>query len=205
MQQTTAVKSHNVYCARRRKKRQTCDDTILVSVSKPCRLLGSQIGVPGWRRHGARSKRRRDLMLMISRSGLTSVIHRTRREYQSLTKQKPKHYLLYLVAGILVLPLTCLIAHLLPFDHQPSSIAHKPGFASRCSQFPADCETTAPFIFDSIYSLAKQWPSTYGSNGHSIVPVRFPRHMPLYHAKSWEGNMKKPTWFAFDACVSFGM
>ncbi|KAJ8071149.1 hypothetical protein OCU04_001489 [Sclerotinia nivalis] len=76
---------------------------------------------------------------------------------------------------------------------------------SRCLDFPADCEETAPFIFNSVYSLAKQWPNTYAPNGHTIVPVTFPRHIPLYHAKQFEGPLKKPTWFAFDAEMFIGI
>jgi hypothetical protein len=70
---------------------------------------------------------------------------------------------------------------------------------SRCSEYPEDCETTASFVFDSVYSLAKQWPNTYAPNGHSIVPVTFPANIPLYHARQYEGTIRKPTWFAFDA------
>ena len=72
---------------------------------------------------------------------------------------------------------------------------------SGCGRFPLDCETTAPFVFDSLYSLLKQWPSSYGANGHSIVPVRLPRGTPLYHAKQWLGVPRKPTWFSFDPWV----
>ncbi len=59
-------------------------------------------------------------------------------------------------------------------------------------------QNAAPFIFDSIYSLAKQWLSTYAPHGHSIVPVTFPIGMLLYHANQDEKTVKKPTWFAFD-------
>ncbi|KAG4431305.1 hypothetical protein IFR05_013202 [Cadophora sp. M221] len=126
-------------------------------------------------------------------------MHKTRHKYHSLTKHQQRHYFYYSAIGTLLSPIIYLVASLLRLSHSSSPIAPEPGFASRCSRFPADCDTTAPFIFDSLYSLAKQWPSTYGPNGHSIVPVKYSRNMPLYHAKQWEGDLKKPTWFAFDA------
>lgn len=46
--------------------------------------------------------------------------------------------------------------------------------ASYCSYFVEDCETTASFIFDSVHSLLKQWPSTFTPNGHSIVTATIP-------------------------------
>ena len=73
---------------------------------------------------------------------------------------------------------------------------------STCRQFPEACEESAPFIFDSLFSLLKQWPNTYGSNGHSVIPITLPKNTLLYHAKQWQGQPAKPTWFAFDPCVA---
>ena len=70
---------------------------------------------------------------------------------------------------------------------------------SHCSYFVEDCETTASFIFDSVYSLLKQWPSTFAPNGHSIVTATVPLNTQLYHAKVWSGTPKKPTFFALNA------
>lgn len=70
---------------------------------------------------------------------------------------------------------------------------------SPCSQFPADCAHTAPFVFDSLYSLLKQWPSTYAPNGHSIAAGVIPADTPLYHAQGYPGPPRKPTFYAFDA------
>lgn len=72
---------------------------------------------------------------------------------------------------------------------------------SPCEGNWADCEATAPFIFDSIHSLTKQWPSTYAPNGHSIVTVVLPKGIPLYHTKRFMGEVKIPTWLSFDPCV----
>ena len=78
------------------------------------------------------------------------------------------------------------------------STEQSPNQHSPCEEYPEDCSTNAPFIFDSLHSLLKQWPSSYGANGHSIVPVRLPPNTPLYHAKQWQGVPRKPTWFSFD-------
>lgn len=57
----------------------------------------------------------------------------------------------------------------------------------------------APFVFDSVYALLKQWPSTYAPNGHTVITATIPPNTPLYHAKSYTGSPKKPTFYAFDA------
>lgn len=79
-----------------------------------------------------------------------------------------------------------------------STRAHQSG----CELYPTDCDTTAPFIFNALHSLLKQWPNTYAGNGHSIVPARVPSNIPLYHVKQWPqgipGRMSKPTFFGFD-------
>jgi hypothetical protein len=67
-----------------------------------------------------------------------------------------------------------------------------------CSVYSEDCEMTAPFIFDSIYSLLKQWPSNYAPNGHSVVPATVAANTLLYHARGTHGAPEKPTFFAFD-------
>lgn len=69
---------------------------------------------------------------------------------------------------------------------------------SPCSHFPDDCTHTAPFVFDSLYSLLKQWPSTYAPNGHSIAAGVIPAHTALYHAQGYPGLPRKPTFYAFD-------
>lgn len=79
-----------------------------------------------------------------------------------------------------------------------STRAHQSG----CELYPTDCTTTAPFIFNALHSLLKQWPNTYAGNGHSIVPARIPPNTPLFHVKQWPqgipGRMSKPTFFGFD-------
>lgn len=70
-----------------------------------------------------------------------------------------------------------------------------------CSTYRGDCETTAPFIFDTVHSLLKQWPNTYGPNGHSIVAATVPLNTQLYHARPDGKPPKVPTFFAFDVYV----
>ncbi|KAF5854068.1 hypothetical protein GGP41_006844 [Bipolaris sorokiniana] len=74
-----------------------------------------------------------------------------------------------------------------------------------CSTHKEDCETTAPFIFDTVHSLLKQWPNTYGPNGHSIVAATVPLNTQLYHARPDGKPPKVPTFFAFDAEMSLGI
>lgn len=72
---------------------------------------------------------------------------------------------------------------------------------SACLDYPEDCRKTAPFVFDAVYSLLKQWPNTYAPNGHSIVAASVPPNTQLYHARP-DGKLPKvPTFFAFDAYV----
>ena|SRR6266536_1010659 len=69
---------------------------------------------------------------------------------------------------------------------------------SICAKYREECDSVAPFIFDSLHSLLKQWPNTYAPNGHTIVPVTLHSNTALYHAKQYSGKPKKPTWYAFD-------
>ena len=69
----------------------------------------------------------------------------------------------------------------------------------RTSAAVADLSAVAPFIFDSVQGLLKQWPNSYAPNGHSIVAGMVPAHMVLYHASARPGPFSKPTFFAFDA------
>lgn len=84
-------------------------------------------------------------------------------------------------------------------EQKPASdeLAHR----SMCSTYPGDCEKVAPYVFDSIYSLLKQWPSSFAPNGHSVVPATVGPNTLLYHAKKTLGKPKPkdPTFFAFDA------
>jgi hypothetical protein len=127
----------------------------------------------------------------------------SRHHYHRLSpsKRQQRHYCYYATLAVVVILSVLYLAITVSNvrKYPPLSLPPDSSRGSRCSDSPADCETTAPFIFDSIYSLAKQWPSTYAPNGHSIVPVTFPRNMPLYHANHFEGEMQKQTWFAFDA------
>jgi hypothetical protein len=70
---------------------------------------------------------------------------------------------------------------------------------SVCSTYPEECQKTAPFVFDSVYSLLKQWPSNYAPNGHSVVPATVAPNTLLYHALKTHEEPKNPVFFAFDA------
>lgn len=83
-----------------------------------------------------------------------------------------------------------------PGHEKPSG---EPSHRSACSTYPEDCHKIAPFVFDSVYSLLKQWPSSYAPNGHSVVPGRVPPNTLLYHAKESPGKLEVPTFLAFDA------
>jgi hypothetical protein len=70
---------------------------------------------------------------------------------------------------------------------------------SICAEHPEECDIIAPFIFDSLHFLLKQWLNTYAPNGHTIIPVTLLPNPPLHHANGYPGKPKKPTWYAFDA------
>jgi hypothetical protein len=70
---------------------------------------------------------------------------------------------------------------------------------SVCATYPEECQKTAPFVFDSVYSLLKQWPSNYAPNGHSVVPATVAPNTLLYHAQKAHAEPKNPVFFAFDA------
>ncbi len=100
--------------------------------------------------------------------------------------------------GILLLwGVSCWI-HNLPLHAKAQARDDKRMYPSSCSYFVDDCETAASFIFDSVNSLLKQWPSTFAPNGHSIVTATVPPNTQLYHAKVWSGAPQKPTFFAFN-------
>ena len=112
----------------------------------------------------------------------------------------------YLWSGLLAL--LVIIVFLLVKRFQEASFTGPLGGVSvpehsRCVQFRHECDEVAPFIFDSLNSLLKQWPSSYAPVGHSLVPAILPGNTLLYHANGQKQAVKKPTWFAFDAWVPF--
>lgn len=63
--------------------------------------------------------------------------------------------------------------------------------------------STAPFIFNTVASLLKQWPNTYHPNGHTIIPGTIAPFTLLYHArKDTLSPPPSPEWFAFDSEMS---
>lgn len=74
-----------------------------------------------------------------------------------------------------------------------------PRHRSACTDNLEDCRTSAPFVFDSVNSLLKQWPNTYSPNGHSIVVGTVSPNIQLYHARPDGKPPKVPTFFALDA------
>lgn len=59
--------------------------------------------------------------------------------------------------------------------------------------------TVAPFVFDSLHGLLKQWPNSYAPNGHSIVVGTVVPFTHLYHARRRPGLPDSLQFFAFDA------
>jgi len=76
---------------------------------------------------------------------------------------------------------------------------------STCERHAEDCRSNAPYIFDSTFSLLKQWPNSFSPNGHSLVAGIVPPNTRLYHAQRYPGAPHKPTYFAFDAEMSVGI
>jgi hypothetical protein len=124
--------------------------------------------------------------------------------YDSVPKSSDKSPKLRFICCLLTILILTLFfypisQHIISRSSLPTSLSSDSPRGLRCSSSLTDYEIAAPFIFDSIFALAKQWPNTYAPNGHSIVPVTFPRNMPLYHANFHFGAVRGRTWFAFDA------
>ncbi|KAK4156178.1 hypothetical protein C8A00DRAFT_12870 [Chaetomidium leptoderma] len=73
------------------------------------------------------------------------------------------------------------------------------------SHAATDFSAVAPFIFDSVHGLLKQWPNSYAPNGHSIVAGTVPANTALYHASAQSSRLSKTAFFAFDAEMSVGI
>lgn len=76
-----------------------------------------------------------------------------------------------------------------------SELTHR----SACSTYPEACQNTAPFVFDSVYSLLKQRPSSHAPNGHSVVFATVAPDTSLYHAQNTNEEPKNPVVLYFDA------
>ncbi|KAK5633879.1 hypothetical protein RRF57_009593 [Xylaria bambusicola] len=63
----------------------------------------------------------------------------------------------------------------------------------------------APFVFDELHSLLKQWPNTYAPNGHAIVAGTVAPFTPLFHAKNGPGLPGRAAFFSFDACSEMSL
>lgn len=65
---------------------------------------------------------------------------------------------------------------------------------------------TAPFVFNSLTSLLRQWPNTYHPNGHTIIPGVLKPYTTLYHArKDVSIPPPSPEWLAFDYEMSYAL
>lgn len=66
-------------------------------------------------------------------------------------------------------------------------------------------ERDAPFIFNSLLHLLRQWGTTQIPNGFSFTPGIIPAHTPLYHGRKDEKEPLSPEWLAFDSQMSIGI
>ncbi|KAK4162997.1 hypothetical protein QBC43DRAFT_320337 [Cladorrhinum sp. PSN259] len=116
---------------------------------------------------------------------------------KAITTLRRLPYVGVTIIGLLTAAIVFLNAFRLPRPHKPIDHDHR-----NSAQHAYDA--VAPFIFDSVQGLLKQWPNSYAPNGHSIVVGTIPPHTLLYHAGSTR-LLKKPTFFAFDAEMSVGI
>lgn len=127
--------------------------------------------------------------------------------YTNVTNMRPRGDLPYRSQRWITVLLTTTILLFMAFTLSAWNSVNKPEplplkkteHRSACSVYSRDCKMVAPFIFDSVYSLLKQWPSNYAPNGHSVVPATVAANTLLYHATGTHGAPEKPTFFAFDA------
>ncbi|KIK56287.1 hypothetical protein GYMLUDRAFT_230368 [Collybiopsis luxurians FD-317 M1] len=69
-----------------------------------------------------------------------------------------------------------------------------------------DDNSTAPYIFNELYSLLIHWPNTFHPNGHTIVPGELEPYTLLYHArKDPQVPPPSPEWLAFDPEMSYAV
>ncbi|KAJ4490649.1 hypothetical protein J3R30DRAFT_3278993 [Lentinula aciculospora] len=66
--------------------------------------------------------------------------------------------------------------------------------------------STAPYIFNDLYSLLVHWPNTFHPNGHTIIPGVIEPYTLLYHArKDTQTPPPSPEWLAFDPEMSYAV
>ncbi|KAJ3819478.1 hypothetical protein F5880DRAFT_1489604 [Lentinula raphanica] len=67
-------------------------------------------------------------------------------------------------------------------------------------------KSTAPYIFNELYSLLIHWPNNFHPNGHTIVPGILEPYTLLYHARKDTANPPpSPEWLAFDPEMSYAV
>ncbi|KAL0932833.1 uncharacterized protein CTRU02_211796 [Colletotrichum truncatum] len=114
------------------------------------------------------------------------------------------HYLTFIMFSIGVIGFV-LLAHGLFYGLFSSGLLAAPALPSLEDHPDEVWDHVAPFIFDSVQGLLKQWPNSYAPNGHSVVAGTLEPATVLYHAKHGAGPPEKPTFFAFDAEMSVGI
>ncbi|KAI0513224.1 hypothetical protein F5B22DRAFT_612738 [Xylaria bambusicola] len=100
------------------------------------------------------------------------------------------------------------VVALIRFDSVLPSFLFAPGpesLSPPTNITPTSYHDAAPFVFDSLHGLLKQWPNSYAPNGHSIVVGTVPPHTQLFHGKHGPGLPDKLPFFAFDAEMSLGI
>ncbi|KAJ3919203.1 hypothetical protein F5877DRAFT_11945, partial [Lentinula edodes] len=66
--------------------------------------------------------------------------------------------------------------------------------------------STAPYLFNDLYSLLIHWPNTFHPNGHTIIPGVIEPYTLLYHArKDAQIPPPSPEWLAFDPEMSYAV
>lgn len=87
----------------------------------------------------------------------------------------------------------------LPFSLEPNQTAIDVLSSANASE-------SAPFIFNTLSSLLKQWPNTFHPNGHTMIPGTLAPFTLLYHArKDTLLPPPSPEWFAFDSEMSYAI
>lgn len=68
-----------------------------------------------------------------------------------------------------------------------------------------NADSSAPFVFNSLSGLLRQWPNTYHPNGHTIISGTLEPFTLLYHARRDPDIPLAEEWFAFDPEMSYGI
>ncbi|KIY48301.1 hypothetical protein FISHEDRAFT_43573 [Fistulina hepatica ATCC 64428] len=87
-----------------------------------------------------------------------------------------------------------------------AAVASQAPFNVESDLFHLALNSTAPFVFNELYSLLTQWPNVLHPNGHVVIPGELAAYTLMYHSrKDTDVPPPSPEWFAFDPEMSYAI